>query len=128
MTESELFEILPSGSGIDCQWEITTHNNGNITARNSYHAMNQDGYYDGYMPFTVRIFRHKKTVWQLLKGPLEGKKQLLHTTGDVDYVIICNDKRRVSFYDLKDYLYQTFDAALKSIITDNGNQTLTINQ
>ena len=73
--EEELLELLPSGSGIDCNWEITEHNNGNVTAKNSYHSMDGNGSYDGYMPFTVRIYRVKKTRLHKLKGPCAGKWQ-----------------------------------------------------
>ncbi len=49
-----LEEVLPHGSGIDCDWEIEQKGN-YVYCRNSFHCMNYNGYYDGYADFTVRI-------------------------------------------------------------------------
>ena len=83
VTEEKLLDRLPHGRGIDCDWEITFHKNGNITCKNFFHAMTEHGYYDGYMPFTVKIFV---------------------TDGYIDCKVTCNENRRPSFYGLKEYL------------------------
>ena len=59
-TEEELIEFLkdklPSGSGIDCDWNIKVEwKNGLIIASNSYHCMNEVGMYDDWADFTVYI-------------------------------------------------------------------------
>lgn len=51
---TSIIESLPHGSGIDCKWEIDTNDKW-IIAKNSFHCMNQDGYYVGYADFTVKI-------------------------------------------------------------------------
>ena len=54
---AELRDLLPSGSGVDSG---TTINVG-ASSRNriildfSFHYMNEDGYYDGWIPFVVGI-------------------------------------------------------------------------
>ena len=45
----KFINCLPHGSGIDCSWGYTDHKNNKITFNNSFHAMNEHGYYDGYI-------------------------------------------------------------------------------
>jgi hypothetical protein len=57
MTEDCLEDIcyfLPHGSGIDCSWYgyVTK---GNLCFTNAFHAMDENGYYDGYAQFTVKL-------------------------------------------------------------------------
>lgn len=87
---------LPHGSGIDCDWEYTNHKNGKITFKNSFHAMDEDGYYVGYMPF---------------KFTLEYSTQ----DGFTFTRVICNESKRVSFYGLKEYLEEEIDLALERV-------------
>lgn len=55
-----LTDRLPHGAGIDGDWEITeSPSTGRIRASNSFHAMDEDGYYDGWMPFTA-IFNRRR--------------------------------------------------------------------
>ena len=51
--EQILLNKLPHGSGIDCKWEFVWLKNGKVKAKNSFHCMNDGGYYDGYADFTV---------------------------------------------------------------------------
>lgn len=51
--ETYLLEKLPHGSGIDCKWEFSWLGNGKLKASNSFHCMNEAGYYDGYADFTI---------------------------------------------------------------------------
>ena len=53
-TEKKLKEILPHGSGIDCTWEIEDKGK-YFKASNSYHCMNETGYYVGYADFSLII-------------------------------------------------------------------------
>ena len=87
LTEDILELILPHGSGIDCDWEFTEHKNGHITCKNYYHAMNENGYYGGYMQFKFVVY-------------LDNGKPTYNK-------IICNENARVSFYGLTDYLEDT---------------------
>jgi hypothetical protein len=125
ISKDDLIKLLPHGSGIDCSWEITLHRDGNVTAKNYYHAMNENGMYDGYMPFTVKIFRVKETRVNKLKGPCAGKYQIVAMKGDIDVKITCNESRKASFYGLKEYLEQTISFSLESIITPVRQETLT---
>lgn len=43
---------LPHGSGIDCDWEIE-EKNGKLHCKNSFHCLNNAGYYDDYADFTI---------------------------------------------------------------------------
>jgi hypothetical protein len=49
---------LPSGSGIDCEWSGNMPKSGDyVTFGNSYHCMNENGFYDGYQDFFIRILK-----------------------------------------------------------------------
>jgi hypothetical protein len=48
-------EKLPSGSGIDSHWNLLYNNPEKIVLANSYHCMDDVGYYDGWIDFKVRI-------------------------------------------------------------------------
>lgn len=51
--EQMLLEKLPSGSGINGEWKISQLKNGNIVAKNSLQRMNDVGFYDGWIDFSV---------------------------------------------------------------------------
>lgn len=54
--EEELIKVLPHGSGIDCKWNIERKGNGlDFVCSNSFHVMDQNGYYCGYVSFDVYI-------------------------------------------------------------------------
>lgn len=46
---------LPHGSGIDCNWEWIECEGEYIAFYNSWHAMDSNGFYCGYVPFEVII-------------------------------------------------------------------------
>lgn len=54
-----LDNVLPHGSGINCNWEFDYQRNGKVIARNSYHCMDEDGYYCGYADFTLKFSMHE---------------------------------------------------------------------
>jgi hypothetical protein len=87
----ELAEELPHGSGIDCQWSVVFPVNplfrGNFYFHNEYHAMNENGMYDGYYSFKVTLFRHKRDEKHALCGPCAGKVQVTHRKGDLDFKV-----------------------------------------
>ena len=49
------------GSGIDCEWYVS-ENKKYILLTNSYHCMDENGYYEGYCDFTVKIDKKKAKV------------------------------------------------------------------
>lgn len=89
-----LLESLPHGSGIDCDWSFDITNKA-IYCYNSYHVMNDNGCYNGYIDFAVII----KTTYRTIDGQLSfrisgrfGKDQ-----------------------DLKDNLYEKIDFAIEKL-------------
>lgn len=55
---------LPHGSGIDCTWEIELKKEF-IICKNSWHLMNENGYYDGYIDFTIKVNPDKPEDFKL---------------------------------------------------------------
>jgi len=53
--EEVLTEKLPHGSGIDCKWAFKYLDNGKIKCSNSWHVMNDVGFYMGYVDFSVTL-------------------------------------------------------------------------
>lgn len=55
LVEHVLTEILPHGSGINCAWRFDWFANGSCLVSNSFHCMNDAGFYDGYAAFTLHM-------------------------------------------------------------------------
>ena len=89
-----LEDCLPHGSGINSAWEFIQHKNGKVTCINSFHALNESGYYVGYMPF-------KFTVQACCDSLVMNR-------------VVCNEKRLVDFHGLREYLEDTIANALES--------------
>ena len=64
-----LKDVLPHGSGIDADWEFRENADGSVRCFNAWHAMNEHGYYCGWIPFgfSVRIEDGKAVA-----GPVRG--------------------------------------------------------
>jgi len=78
--------MLPHGSGIDADWIISFKNKSNkIYISNSYHHMNEDGYYDGWSDFTVIINLLGNEYFKLVFNGTESQ-------------------RLAKKYDIRDYL------------------------
>lgn len=89
----KIANALPHGSGIDGDWHIEEKGN-NIYAGNSYHCMDDVGYYVGWQDFYLII-------------PKSNPKNFkLHFKGD-QYL--------ARKYMLRDYLEDTFAYALEGI-------------
>jgi len=100
--ETILTAMLPSGSGINCSWEITDTRK-NWRCENAYHCMNDAGYYDGFAVFTVIIPKENILQFRLqFNGALAQYKN-----------------RR---YMLRDYLEDTIYYSLAELIyiIENG--------
>ncbi len=61
ITEEQLFDALPHGSGINCDWEIVECKVG-FMAYNSFHCMNEHGMYDGYADFYIVVSKNLETL------------------------------------------------------------------
>jgi hypothetical protein len=51
----KLADLLPYGSGFDCDWWIDVMKNGNLVVSTDFHRMNGDGFYVGYANIVFRI-------------------------------------------------------------------------
>ena len=63
-TLDELEKVLPHGSGIDYNWELEERGK-YIYAENAFHYMNEEGFYDGVLPFTIKFYRDGVTKFDL---------------------------------------------------------------
>jgi len=106
--EEQLCEELPHGGGIDGTWHCTIYKNGNVEFCNGFHAMDENGYYDGWGDFRLVLFLHKKTVLHRLIGPCTGQFQIIHKRGDLDWRMHCSFPKRNSFYGLQESLEDLF--------------------
>lgn len=102
-----LNKLLPHGSGIDCEWKYSFHNNGNITCKNEYHAMNDAGYYIKWIPISIKFFRYKKNVYHISYKNCNDV-QIDEKKDELDFKIYAPSQDYYA-YNLKDYLYQTMD-------------------
>jgi len=69
----EIAQSLPHGSGIDDDWyieDIATKKN--IYAYNSYHNMDENGFYDGWQDFYIIIPRNEKDFKLKFTGDRRG--------------------------------------------------------
>jgi hypothetical protein len=89
-------DYLPHGSGIDdgCSFNFTSRPN-SLLIESGYHAMNENGYYDRWIDFTVRVTPSLAFDFDLLIKGNFGKYQ-----------------------DCKDSLYDLFHTALSEEVDD----------
>ena len=85
---------LPHGAGIDSTWHIYGTPE-RIALHNSYHCMNDAGYYDGWKDFKV-----------IVKASLAFGLDI-RVTGDFG-----------KYADVKDYLHESMDESLRQIVED----------
>jgi len=91
----ELLDMLPHGSGLDGEWSIDydlSHLN-KLVINMSYHAMNDAGYYDGWIDFTLIVL------------PSLTNEINLHIRGKFG-----------KYSDIKDYLYEITNYALTQVV------------
>ncbi len=105
----KMVECLPHGSGIDCKWGFEEMRDGACYLTNSFHMMDEHGYYDGWAPFKVFIHYSKKYSLYRLEGPLEGKYQPWEKPNDIKVKIFFDTpdssaRRKVEKLDLRNYL------------------------
>lgn len=77
-----LREDLIHGSGIDCEWTFKINNKSRyVFAYNSYHVMNENGIYDGYADFKLKISVENPVSFKLTFSGRQGgelnKKHML---------------------------------------------------
>lgn len=104
----ELLDRLPHGSGIDSEWNIIKQTSQQVVFLNAFHLMDENGYYNGWVEFKVKLFTHKKDITNPLSGPSEGKIQVLSRKGDIDYKITFGNATARQRWQIKDYLNELF--------------------
>ena len=94
-TIKEVIKTLPSGSGIDkpIKFDFEKSNFDKIILYSSYHVIDEDGYYDGWIDFDVII----KPDWIDFKMKIQGK---------------FSNYGKCKADSIKNYIYDTFDYAL----------------
>ena len=90
-----LIDSLPHGSGIDGKTELDFNksNNNKLVINSEFHVMDENGYYDGWINFSLTVEPSWNGVDISIKGNF-GKHQ-----------------------ELKDYLVETFGYELEKTIT-----------
>ena len=85
-----LINSLPSGSGIDSSTRLLKSSGERIVIASSYHAMDEHGFYDGWIEYRVAIMPSLRFGFVIKIVGNFGKRQ-----------------------DIKDYLYDIYDEAFK---------------
>jgi hypothetical protein len=121
---SILDDALPHGSGIDCGWTFNRQKNGSIVARNSFHLMDEHGFYIGYQNFFIKLFEHKNRKLHKL---FDGTFQIIHDIGDIDFTLCFSGYRQTcnSVCGLREYLEDTIHHCLTeaNILTKQRMET-----
>ena len=86
--EEQLLDILPHGSGINYDWEITIKGN-KLYVHNAWDYMDENGFYDDVFPFVVCYEN--------------GRFKYLHFTGCTR-----SQYRKIEYAGLRDYLETLF--------------------
>lgn len=82
-------EILPHGSGINSDWNITMANRTRVRCQNAFHCMDENGMYDGWAEFVLLFDLKDADYFRLM------------FIGPESY----NKNRK---YELRDYLEELF--------------------
>lgn len=114
-----LREVLPHGCGIDGAWTFKLNADGGVRCANAWHAMNDAGYYCGWIPFAFTVRANlvpvsRNTIdpkdssvlqWRLKAGPVRAGFKRASRAG-------------LHLADLADDIGQTVDHALSQSGTD----------
>jgi len=111
-------ERLPHGSGIDGDWAIDILGNGNLIISSSYHAMDDDGFYDGWADFSVRVYKAKMDETHELRGPCAGQIQITARKGDIMVSAVRGARRNgINMAIVREYLDDVLDDVFDGIET-----------
>jgi len=70
-TDNNKISYLPRGSGINSDYNIIEKENKFIIS-NVYHYMNEHGFYDGYLPFSIHLNKNNVNDFKLLFNGLNS--------------------------------------------------------
>lgn len=99
-----LRDALPHGSGIDADWEFRENADGSARCYNAWHAMNEHGYYCGWIPFAFTV--------RVASTPEAGKGPVL-VAGPVRGGFKRASRANLYLDDLADVIGQDVDRALQ---------------
>ena len=141
MIERFINNVLPHGSGIDCDWrvmgtgfenyysqgKIGKDNSKYVYFNNSYHCMDENGYYDGYQDFSVRMDKtmffamidaacHADTyMHEESKRNMQERVRVLADILSETFVLqFTNGQYKSEKYQLRDYLEDTLAWDIRS--------------
>ena len=103
---SMIEQELPHGSGIDCEWHLKLTTPTRVNAVNSYHCMNDGGYYDGYVDFTLHFDI--------------GNKDVFRVTFRSNY----QNRERAKRYMLREYLEDIFSETLERVVWKDYDEVI----
>jgi len=64
--EKAVIKALPHGSGIDADWYCEKQQNGKVVCYNSYHIMDENGFYRAWADFSVRFHVDNRKEFRLM--------------------------------------------------------------
>lgn len=96
----ELTDFLPHGSGIDCDYVFEIKKNKKIYIYNSFHAMDNNGFYYGYADFKLVIDRNDLLNFKLnfmgkLAQYINRKNFLRDYLEDIYYNYLSENKTKI---------------------------------
>lgn len=116
--EEELSKLLPHGSGIDATWKIEHLVNLTFRCDNSYHAMDQNGMYCGWVDFSVVFDAHTNnfdvTVNQEDIGAIAKEYDIDEKNATEEELEEWNENNACPYLgDLDEYIYEGVSYSLE---------------
>lgn len=91
--------LLPHGSGINCEWTIKKESSNSITFANSYQVVHPNGHYVGWVDFSVEFARQSENAVCMKGIKIHGKRS----------------DSLARYYGVRNYLNETFVDWFKSL-------------
>ena len=103
--DTSLKNVLPSGSGIDYDWEVEHISADSLVMKNGWHYMNQNGFYLGCIDFTVKIYSDGTFDRPEMPNP----EQFAHTELAKDIAIGFYEKDDVTYNEIVDAVWSEIE-------------------
>jgi len=127
-----LIDQLPHGSGINCDWNVNSGENSQyVYLCNSFHLMNDSGFYIGYADFRIRInkgdfihlintiARYERAYPSIRYHVISELSEILKTMSGNFALQFTGDRHLAKYYDLREYLTDTIWHTFYFIIPDS---------